>query len=132
LGGALVSAALEALGQGVPASIEINVPLAKEQLKIIDQILADLDKLFRGGERSATDREVILWSRRRVDSLRASGASRAQLIAALEQYLVRTRSRENSVRLLNTQDAGISRMDALAAEYDRLEAEMLLNQEKAR
>ena len=132
LSGALAPAAPEPPGKALPAALGINVPLAREQLKVIDQIVADLNQLYRGGERSATDPEIILWSRRRVDALRASGASKAELIAALEQHLVRTKEREARVKTQHTQGAGATRTDALAAGYERLEAEMRLNQEKAR
>jgi hypothetical protein len=131
LSGALAPAAPEPPGTALPAPLEINIPLAKEQLKVIDQIVADLDHLYRGGERSATDPEIILWSRRRVDALRASGASKAELIVALEEHLVRTKKREARVKTQHS-TAHASRMDVLAAGYERLEAEMWLNQEKAR
>ena len=116
----------------LPAPLEVNVPLAREQLKLIDQIIADMDRLYRNGELSAADPDFILWSRRRVDALRASGASKAELIAALDQHLMRTKNREAGVKIQHTKDATASRIDVLAAGYERLEAEMWLNQEKAR
>jgi hypothetical protein len=131
-GGVLAAAAPEPPGKALPAPLGINAPLAKEQLKVIDQIIADLDRLLRGGEIGATDPGFILWSRRRVDALRASGASKAELNAALDQHLVRTKNREAWVKIQYTKDATGSRMDVLAAQYDRLQAEMWLNQEQAR
>jgi len=129
--GALAPAAPEPPGEPVPAALGINVPLAKEELKVIDQILADLDKLYRGGEIDGTQPGFILWSRRRVDALRASGASKDEIIVALGQHLDRTR--KNEVIVKNQHEAAAaSHIDMLAAQYERLQAEMWLNQEKTR
>src|SRR5262245_22357124 len=47
--------------------------LLKQQLKLIDQALADLGKQNQGGELPVTSDEFHVWRRRRLDTLRALG-----------------------------------------------------------
>jgi hypothetical protein len=120
-----------ALAPAPPETLAANIPLAREQLKVIDQIRADLDRRFENGELSATDAAFKLWARRRVEALRATGADKKAIVAALERYVDLLRKQESAWKVLWEKDQG-TRVDFLAAQYERLEAEMLLNQEKAR
>jgi hypothetical protein len=132
--GGLVIALLALAGALAPAaseSLAVNKPLAQEQLKLIDQALADLDRLHKGGEVSIDNPGFDLWERRRVESLRASGAAKAEMVAGLERYLNRMRNKERWAEELFKKDQR-SRTDVLDAKYQRLEAEIWLNQEKAR
>jgi hypothetical protein len=131
LGGVLVTAASDPPDKTGPAPLAINIPLAREQLKLIDQVVSDMELLYRQGELGLTAPEFNLWSRRRVDALRASGASKAELVAALGQHLDRMKRYEAAVNA-EYRNAKVDRKAMFAAQYERLEAEMLLNQEKAR
>jgi hypothetical protein len=112
-------------------ALAVNKPLAEEQLKLIDQSLAELDRLYKNGELSITSRGFNLWERRRIDALRAAGAGKTEIIAALERYLKRMKDVEGFTKTLYERDQA-ARGDITNARYERLEAEIWLNQEKAR
>lgn len=132
--GCLAIALFALAGSLAPSASEpltVNKPLAQEQLKLIDQALADLDRLIKGGEVSVTNSSFDLWERRRVETLRASGAGKAEMVAGLERYLNRLRNQERWTEELWKKDQA-THTDFLDARYRRLEAEIWLNQEKAR
>jgi hypothetical protein len=126
----LVIAAVALCGGLAPAP-PANIPLAKEQLKLIDQVMADLDRMYKNGETSLTDPAFKLWARRRLDALRASGATKDAMVAELARYVDFMKKQESAWRVLYERDQA-TRADIASAQYERLEAEMLLNQEKAR
>ena len=129
--GALAPAAPEPPANSAPEPLAVNKPLAAEQLKLIGLIVADMDRLVKGGQMTLGDPAINLWARRRVDALRATGASKAEMVAASEKYLDRMKIYENSRKGQYERDLA-TRADLLAAQYERLEAEMWLNQEKAK
>ncbi len=132
LAGALAPAPPESPTQGLPEPLAINIPLAREQLKLIDQIIAGMEAcVAKVGELSIANPQLNLWARRRVDALRATGAGKAEMVAALEGYVIRMKSFEGYQKALYKKETA-THADILAAQCDRLEAEMLLNQEKAR
>jgi hypothetical protein len=110
--------------------LAVNKPLAEEQLKLIDQALAENDRLYRGGELSITSPAFTLWTRRRVDALRAAGAGKAEIVGALEQYVDRMKKCEGVMKELHQKDQA-TQADITDARYQRLEAEIWLNQAKA-
>src|SRR5438067_2057845 len=87
LAGALAFAAPEPPAKSPPEPLAVNIPLAQEQLKLIDQIVADLDRLWRGGELSLVRAGFDVWAQRRVEALRASGARKAEVVQACEEYV---------------------------------------------
>jgi hypothetical protein len=109
--------------------------IAEEQLKLADQALRDLDALYKKGamrgEMPNANPGFALWERRKIDALRASGASKAEIVAALE---VHTKRMKDQVRYIETAFAKnvVGRVDVFDAKYSALEAEMWLSQEKAR
>jgi hypothetical protein len=129
--GALAPAAQEPPAKTPSAPLAANIPLAREQLTLIDQITADFDRLARGGELNLTDPRFKLWARRRVDALRATGAGKDRMVGELERYVDVMKKQESYWKGRFQRDEA-TRSDVLAAQYERLEAEMLLNQEKAR
>jgi hypothetical protein len=133
LAGAMALAASEppTPDQAQAKPLAVNKPLAEEQLKLIDQGLAELDHLYRGGEVSITSPAFTLWTRRRVDALRAAGAGKAEIVGALEKYVARMKSCEGWMKDLHQKDQA-TLADITDARYQRLEAEIWLNQEKAR
>jgi hypothetical protein len=120
-----------ASGKDAPVPLAVNKPLAEEQLKLIDQAITDLDRLFKNGEVGIIDPEFNVWTRRRVEALRAAGSEKATIVAALERYVQRLKDTEKYTNALY-QKAQTSRLNAIESQYQRLEAEMWLNQEKAR
>jgi hypothetical protein len=110
---------------------DANRALAKEQLKLARRALGDLDQLFKGGEVSIDDPRFIVWQRRQVEALRASGAPKAEIVAALEVYLKRMKDLEQVARR-RLEQAVVDRVSVHEAAYRVLEAEMWLSQEKAR
>jgi hypothetical protein len=127
----VVVALVGALAPAAPEPLAVNKPLAEEQLKLIDQGLADLDRMLKGGEVGLTDPRFDRWERRRVDALRAAGAGKPAIIAALERYAKRMKDVEGYRKSLFEKDQG-TRVETIEARYERLEAEIWLNQEKAR
>jgi hypothetical protein len=131
LGAALAPAPPESPAKSPPGPLEANIPLAREQLKLIDQITADMTRLYNNGEMSLTDPKWKLWARRRVEALRATGAAKDAMVAELERYIDFMKKQEAGWKTQYNRDQA-TRSDVLAAQYERLEAEMWLNQEKAR
>ena len=105
--------------------------LAQEQLALTRQALSDLDRLYKGGEVASYDPRFAVWERRQVEAIRDAGASRAEFIAALEGYVKRLRDRQRIVEEAYRRGQ-VPRVDVYDAKYRVLEAEMWLNQEKAR
>jgi hypothetical protein len=128
---ALAPAPPESPAKSPPGPLAANIPLAREQLKLIDQIQGDHDRNFKNGELGATAPVFKLWARRKLDAIRATGAGKDRMVAELEGYLNFMRTQEAAWKVLYQQDQA-TRADFAAAQYERLEAEMLLNQEKAR
>jgi hypothetical protein len=131
LWGALAPAPPESPAKSPPVALAANIALAREQLKLIEQIQGDLDRKFKSGELSATDGALKLWARRKLDAIRATGVGKDRIVAELEGYLNFMRTQEAAWKSLYQRDQA-TRVDLAAAQYERLEAEMLLNQEKAR
>jgi hypothetical protein len=127
----VVVALVGALAPAAPEPLAVNKPLAEEQLKLIDQGLADLDRLLKGGELSLDNTGITRWERRRIDALRAAGAGKTEVIAAVERYVKRMKVVESAKNTQFQKDL-CTRVDILEARYERLEAEIWLNQEKAR
>jgi hypothetical protein len=120
-----------ALAPAAPQPPDLNKALAQEQLKLARQALRDLDLMHKGEGLSRTDPRFALWERRQVEAIRATGAGKAELVAALENYLKRMKEEERLAQLALEKDQG-TRVDVWDAQYRVLEAEMWLNQEKAR
>jgi hypothetical protein len=129
--GALAPAPPDAAAKTLPGPLAANIPLAREQLKLIEQATADFDRLYKGGEISITSPKFNLWARRRVEATRALGAGKDAMVAALERYVDFMRNQEAAWKDSYKKDL-VTRADVLSAQYERLEAEMLLNQERAR
>ena len=68
--------------------------LAREQLALIDQALAMLDGLYKSATIRFSDPRFSLWARRKVETLRKTGAGKAEIVAALESYINRLKQEE--------------------------------------
>ena len=122
-------------GRGVgPGRVTSSGPqevLAQEQLGLARQALEVFDEMHKNAQVKPDDPMIAVWERRQVEAVRDAGASRAEFIAALEGYVKRMRVRQQIVEA-HHQAAQVAFADVLDAKYRVLEAEMWLNQEKAR
>jgi outer membrane protein TolC len=128
LGICAVAAALAPAASQAP---DPKKSLAQEQLGLARQALEVLDQMHKNGQVSPDDPRIAVWERRQVEAVRDAGTGRAEFIAALEGYVKRMRDRQRIVE--QRQQSGQAYfVDVLDAKYRVLEAEMWLNQEKAR
>ncbi len=119
------------VGAAVP-DIAANRALAKEQLALIDEALASLNRLYQYAKVSGpADPAFSLWRRRRVETLRRTGAGKAEIVAALEKYVDSLKEEETIAERLHQLARG-NRLAVYDARFQRMEAEIWLNEEKAR
>jgi hypothetical protein len=117
-------------GAAVP-DIAANRALAKEQLALIDGALVTLHRLYQNAKVNYNDPRFSLWGRRRIETLRKTGAGKAEIVAALEEYIRSLRAEEASAQT-NVQQAQGTQVDVFDARFRRMEAEIWLNEAKAR
>ncbi|MDR3637714.1 MAG: sigma-70 family RNA polymerase sigma factor [Isosphaeraceae bacterium] len=117
-------------GAGVP-DIAANQALAREQLTLIDNALVVLHKLAQNGRIRVADPSFSLWGRRKLETLRKTGAGKAEIIAALEKYINSLKEEEVIVEAMR-QSARGTQVDVYDVQFRRMEAEIWLNEEKAR
>ena len=118
-------------GGGVVPDLAANRVLAREQLALIDQSLAMLDRLYQNSTIRFTDPRFSVWARRKVETLRKIEARKAEIVAALESYINRLKQEEAVTE--NDHRAGrATEVDIQDVRFRRLEAEIWLNEEKAR
>jgi hypothetical protein len=118
-------------GAGGAAALDIaaNRDIAKQQLALIEQAQAAMSARSRTGELSLSD--FSLWGRRKVETLRKSGARKAEIIAAIEK-LIETLNQEEQIAEMRHKSARGTLLDVFDAQFRRMEAEIWLNEEKAR
>jgi hypothetical protein len=119
------------LAPAAPEKNDPNVALAREQLKVIERAFEDMDRLTSGGHLNLTNPKYTFWGQRKLDALRAAKVSKNEMIAALTEYLERMKKHETNVNRAH-QAGNADLLDVRDAQYLRLEAEIWLNQEKAR
>jgi len=117
-------------GAAVP-DLSANRALAREQLALIDQALADLHRLALGGEIRFGDPSFSLWGRRRLEALRTAGAGKAEIVAALEKYVDSMKKEEATAQTMY-EKGQTTRVDVYDVQFRRREAEIWLNEEKGR
>ena len=78
-----------------------------------------------------TDPCFSLWARRKLETLRKTGAGKAEIVAALEKYIDRLKQ-EEAIAENEHQAARATEVDVDDVRFRRLEAEIWLNEEKAR
>lgn len=120
-----------ALAPADPQPEDPNKALAQEQLNLTRQALRDLKLQYQNGEVAMFDPKFALWERRQVEAIRAAGATKAEFVAALEDYVKRLNVLQAVVQKGYEKDQ-VTRVDVHDAKYRLLEAEIWLNQEKAR
>ena len=112
-------------------NVAANRALAREQLALIDPALAMLERLYQNSSIRFTDPRFSLWARRKVETLRKTGAGKAEIVAALESYVDRLKLEEAATENEH-QAARATEVDVDDVRFRRLEAEIWLNEEKAR
>jgi hypothetical protein len=108
-----------------------NRAIAREQLALIDEALATLHQLARNGRLSLADPSLSLWGRRRLETLRKTGAGKAEIVAALEKY-IDSLKQEEALAEAQRQAARATQVEVYDVRFRRMEAEIWLNEEKAR
>jgi hypothetical protein len=114
-----------------PADVSANRKLAREQLALIDKVLVALNEGVRAGNNRITDAAFTLWGRRRLEALRAAGAEKGEIVAALEKYVAELKKQEADVQLMYEANL-LEFFDFSEFQYRRREAEIWLNEAKAR
>jgi hypothetical protein len=110
---------------------DIGKAMAQEQLKVVRQALRDLETLHKADQVSLTDPRFPLWERRQVEAIRAAGAGKSELLAALENYQKRMKEQERLVQQAHANGEATT-LDMWETRYRLLEAEMWLSRERAR
>lgn len=100
-------------------SAETVVSIAKQEKAIAEVALKVLTDSGDHGQL-----EVSRWSRRLVEATRKSGASKAEINAAIKQHVARTNRRLKIVQRLH-EAAAVTLDDLLNAQYEALEAQSL-------
>ena len=72
-----------------------------------------------------------LWGRRRLETLRKAGAGKAEIVAALEKY-INSLKEEEAIAKARIEAARATQVDVYDVQFRRMEAEIWLNEEKAR
>ena len=120
-------------GAAAPAvpDVEANRALAREQLALIDGALATLHQMARNARIRLGDPSFSLWERRRLETLRRAGAGKAEIVAALQETIKRLNEYEAIAKARKEMAQG-TEIDVNDVQFRRLEAEIWLNEEKAR
>lgn len=105
--------------------------LAREQLALIEAAQQTKNALARTGRVDFASPSFSIWERRKVETLRRSGAGKAEIIAALEQTLEVLKKQEAAIEAVR-QSARATEIEVYDVKYRRMEAEIQLNVEKAR
>jgi RNA polymerase sigma-70 factor (ECF subfamily) len=108
-----------------------NRALAREQLVLIDEALATLHQLARNARIEMSSPSFSIWGRRKLETLRRTGAGKAEIVAALEQYIASLKQ-EEAIAEERHQSARGTRVEVYDVRFRRMEAEIWLNEEKAR
>ena len=129
------AAPASAAGAGAAAlavpDLAANRAIAREQLALIDQAWTMLHSLARNNRLSINDPSLSLWGRRRLETLRKAGAGKAEIVAALEKY-INDLERVQAVAKARQEAARATPLGVYEIQFLRMEAEIWLNEEKAR
>ncbi len=108
-----------------------NQALAREQLVLIDKALDVLHQLVRTARMRPSDPSFSVWGRRKIEALRNAGAGKAEMVAELEKYINHVKE-DVAIAEAARQNAQGTMVDVFDAQYRHMEAEIWLNEEKAR
>ena len=108
-----------------------NRAIAREQLALIDKALATLHQWYENAQISFSDPSFSLWGRRRLETLRKAGAGKAEIVAALEKD-INSLKEEEAMTKGRFQVGQVTQVEVYDVQFRRMEAEIWLNEEKAR
>ena len=108
-----------------------NRALASQQLALIDAALATMHGLARNARFSFGDPAFSLWEHRRLETLRRAGAGKAEIVAALEKSISSLQA-EEAIAKTQHESARATQVPIYDVQFRRMEAEIWLNEEKAR
>jgi hypothetical protein len=122
--------AVRGAGEDRPTQDDQVKKLAQARLDVARQGLAAVEKPTVGGAQGYF-RATMVWAERVMQAELETSTTSAQRVAALEAYLQRTRKMEDTAR------AGLAQKiftvpEVLETQYQRVSAEVLLAQEKAK
>jgi hypothetical protein len=117
---------------GLP-DVATSRALARKQLALIDETWAFLEEMAKYGRVEIDGGTLGPWGRRRLEALRKAGAGKAEIVAALDKYINDLERMQAIVEAReNRQTARIKTPGNYEVRFLRMEAEIWLNEEKAR
>jgi hypothetical protein len=108
-----------------------NRALARQQLALIDEAESLLHSLAQNARVEIDTGTFGLWGRRRLEALRNAGAEKAEIVAALEKYINNVKELE-AIAKAQKEAARATSLGVYEMRFLRIEAEIWLNEEKAR
>ncbi len=108
-----------------------NRAIARQQLALIDQALALAHDLYQNARIDIANGTFSMWGRRRLETLRKAGAGKAEIVTALEKYINYITDLE-AIAKARVAAARSTPLDVYETKFHRMEAEIWLNEEKAR
>lgn len=111
--------------------LEANRALARQQLALVDGALEIQRALAKQGQLPVNDPSFALWERRKIEALRKSGAGKPEMIAAMEALIKTLKGDEATAKAMKEQGRG-TEAGVVDAQFRLIEAQILLNEEKAR
>ncbi len=123
-------AGVAAVAGAVP-DLAANRALARQQVALVDQAWATLNQMGRNARISIADPSFSVWGRREVETLRKAGAGKAEMVAALEKYISTLKEHE-AIANVRREAARGTLVEVYDVQFRQLEAEIWLNEEKAR
>jgi RNA polymerase sigma factor (sigma-70 family) len=121
----------QAAGADVVRDMAANRALARQQLALIDAAWTMMHDLAQNARVEIATGTVSLWGRRRLEALRKAGAGKAEIIAALEKYINDLKEME-AIAKQRVEAARSTQLGVLEMQFLHMEAEIWLNEEKAR
>jgi hypothetical protein len=112
-------------------NVAANRALAREALALIDESLAMMHQMAQEGRFNIADPSFSVWGRRRLEMLRKAGAAKDEIVAAIEKEIDRLKLDE-AIAKSRKESARGTEFDIRDVQFRRLEAEIWLNDEKAR
>jgi hypothetical protein len=110
-----------------------NRAAARKQLAVIDKAWDLAHFMAQSARIGIADGPFSLWGRRRLEALHRAGAGKAEIIAALEKYINSLKELE---KIANAREEFVrsdrTTLDVYELQSLRMEAEIWLNEEKAR
>jgi hypothetical protein len=111
----------------------VNQALARKQLAVIDEAWARLEALSQIARIEINGGTIGPWGRRRLEALRKAAAGKAEIVAALEKYINDLERFQEIANARHSMSFVRSRtLEDHEVVFLRMEAEIWLNEEKAR